>query len=105
MNAAALAVFLGQNEFNLWKMSFGLLKMQFQPMVIAKIFLGRGNPLPKPHPLDAFGVSLVPPLAAHFCPQPKNPGNATAEQHYSILKRICQTLSVNLYDVNFITNV
>ena len=49
-------------------MSFGLLKMQFQPMVIAKIFLGGGNPLPKPHPLDAFGVSFVPPLAAHFCP-------------------------------------
>jgi hypothetical protein len=42
-------------------MSFGLLKMQFQPMVIAKIFFGRGNPLTKPHPLDAFDGTFLPP--------------------------------------------
>jgi hypothetical protein len=51
-------------------MSFGLLKMQFQPMVIAGIFLGIGNYLPKPHPLDAFGGTFLPPnpkiLATHW---------------------------------------
>jgi hypothetical protein len=45
------------------KLLLAVLKIHFQFMRIAKNFLGRGYPLHKPHPLDAFGVSPVPPSA------------------------------------------
>jgi hypothetical protein len=41
------------------KSLLAVLKIHFQFMRIAKNFLGRGYPLHKPHPLDAFGVSIA----------------------------------------------
>ena len=46
------------------KSLLAVLKIHFQFMRIAKKFLGERIPLPKPHPLDAFGVSPEPPSAA-----------------------------------------
>ena len=64
--------------------------------------LGRGIPLPKLHPLGAFGASILAPAALHLGPPFANPGSATdatcdKNRHRSYLCTACRRCGLKNY--------